>query len=106
MYERWHISWLEQIVIHLAANCLQCGIEIGIAGKNECCRFWLHTPHGAHHSKAVTGLSDIQVRKQYLKSSMINLFQGFRNGGCRGYIKSMLLQDWLQSVAYPRAYFH
>src|ERR1051326_8192170 len=102
MNERWHIGWLEQIVVHLTANCLQCGIEIGIAGENECCRFRLHTTHGAHHGKAVAGLSNVEVRKQHLKSGMIDQFQSFRNGGWRRHLKSMLLQDWLQGFGYPR----
>src|SRR5215475_12281542 len=99
--QRWDVRRLEQVIIHLAANGLQCSIKVRITRKNKGCGLRLDAPHGAYHSKTVSGLADVQIRKQHIECSMIHVFQGFRNGGCCRHLKSMLLQDWLQRVAYP-----
>src|SRR6478609_6906268 len=100
--QRWDVRRLQQVIVHLAANGLQGSIKIRIARKNKGCGFWLDAPHGAYHSKTVSGLADVQIREQHIECGMVHMFQGFRNGCCCSHFKTMLLQDWLQRVAYPR----
>src|SRR5262249_16064370 len=94
--------WLEQVIIYLAAYGLQCGIEVRISGKDERGCLGLYAAHGAHHGKAIAWLADVQVRQQYIKSCVIDLFRSIKNAGGSCFLKAMMLQNYLQRFAYPR----
>src|SRR6476646_3957376 len=100
--QRWDVRRLEQVIVHLAANGLQCSIKIRIARKDKGRCLWLDAPHGAYNRKTISGLPNVQIRKQHIKSRVVHVFQGFWNGCCRSHFKPMLFKYRFQCIAYPR----
>ena len=70
---------LGEVIVHLVANTLNGGFQVGVTGQNKCASVGLHAAHGADHGKTVTRLANVQIGKQNVELASANEFQSLGN---------------------------
>jgi hypothetical protein len=96
-YERWNVSGLGEIVIHLFPDGFQGSLEIGISSKNKGRSGRLNASHCANQDESIGWTANVQVSEQHIEWLMIDGVERLRDRCSNRYFESLLLENSWES---------
>ena len=88
------MRWLYEVVVNLAANGLQRGLEAGISGEDQRQTLGLRAAHCTHNCEAIARTADIQVRDEHIKLARLNRGQSLRHAGGNLHVVAVSAQNF------------